>query len=160
MTGEQQPKQLRRPATSGNQIAMATAAVPIVIVVPWCCLLLHTLCGQPTNLKYHFPQSESDWGRFVLKICWRGLNVRFVWCGSFRASPSVNPSFQKKLSTGGPPPHGRTKHCAWRVVLFCLALYLPSLLSFCFPIRLIVTEKAYQKRSVNFWGRRKLPKKI
>ena len=31
------------------------------------------LCCPPTNLKYHFPQSDSDWGRFVLKICWCGL---------------------------------------------------------------------------------------
>ena len=30
-------------------------------------------CCQPTNIKYHLLQSESDWSRLLLSICWLGL---------------------------------------------------------------------------------------
>ena len=30
-------------------------------------------CCQPTNRKYHLLQSESDWSRLLLSICWLGL---------------------------------------------------------------------------------------
>ena len=37
-------------------------------------------CCQPTNIKYHLLQSESDWSRLLLSICWLGLRsfVPFV----------------------------------------------------------------------------------
>ena len=33
----------------------------------------HLFEAKPTNLKYYLPQSESDWSKLLLWICWLGL---------------------------------------------------------------------------------------
>ena len=45
------------------------------------CKVFFSYC-QPTNMKYHLLQSESDWNRLLLPICWLGLR-RVSCCNAF-----------------------------------------------------------------------------
>ena len=40
-------------------------------------------CCQPADMKYHLLQSESDWSRLLLSICWLGLRRVGCCCNAF-----------------------------------------------------------------------------
>ena len=46
------------------------------------CKVVFFSCCQPTNMKYHLLQSDSDWSRLLLPICWLGLR-RVSCCNAF-----------------------------------------------------------------------------
>ena len=49
----------------------------------------HLFEAKPTNLKYYLPQSESDWSKLLLWICWLGSG-RVSFCArtkTTRTSP-------------------------------------------------------------------------
>ena len=47
------------------------------------CKVFFLSCCQPTNRKYHLLESESDWSRLLLSICWLGLRRVGCCCNAF-----------------------------------------------------------------------------
>ena len=44
------------------------------------CMTKISLCGPPTNMKLNLLQSDSDWSKLQLHICWCGLQGIFSVC--------------------------------------------------------------------------------
>ena len=67
--------------------------IGVAPVLPFVDSLTKAYLTAPTNLKWNLPQSDSDWGRLILKICWRSkkretllsrlMRVLFCWVPVF-----------------------------------------------------------------------------